>query len=781
MIEDFLLRKIALLALPREGNPAIKLGCESKRMSLSDAWVTGRGSPYYPVVNRVVAVRSTSVILPPFCSVAAQSRVTVCRVAVRDRGATELVLLVAINLSQLSVIGAAKVSHFEIICRALGRIPTVVCPLSTSWFSSASVVKDPLPVDEVVDLPCVELLNENRTLIRKYPETFLCLVGLSRSFTETDVRPTLLYDNNEEMGLLNFVNSADPFKVKTGEQTLAKNEVPLLTQTEDRVISPSLQTISLVDHTIQYELNVNAGKRKKRVAFVFGPPPAKKAQTKGIIISDSHPSTAGKSPTTLRRLIRQSEQVDAGFGSAIPATKDATSCSVTPTLERALEDALHDNVRTRPPFGRFVVLSSGSADTDIPTSSQVVPLISSSQAGVSVPITEPVSDSRPLTAPEPETRALSATPSQGSSVDDFYESQTIDSATTMNVLLDHVTPPGYFAALRNQGDVGFLNAFNINSAQHICMASELRLHYEHEIMTREKFEMKFTDSVAIVQQRDAEVAELKAKLEKSESKAAEMEELRKRVSDLEAMVVVKVGEPAILTTQNAGLLEKVSALELEHDGLRDQIMGEGKRRFAERAAELDARIANVRRDMDNELYLHMLTAIDGIQQGLEAGVVHGKAGRSLTQIEAYDLEIKGKYVVAVFEFEGVSFPLLDELESLNDSPLALIMSALILKDDQSNTDATPEFAQFQHALDQVTVPVYSESGSVDREMLLSDAIPAIRQSAERRGLCPPSISTLGGASGSAPPHDSSLGVADYQVSTLVLSGDGGSAHQPPIE
>ncbi|GKB96115.1 hypothetical protein Tco_0982252 [Tanacetum coccineum] len=30
MIEDFLLRKIALLDLPREGNPAIKLGCESE-------------------------------------------------------------------------------------------------------------------------------------------------------------------------------------------------------------------------------------------------------------------------------------------------------------------------------------------------------------------------------------------------------------------------------------------------------------------------------------------------------------------------------------------------------------------------------------------------------------------------------------------------------------------------------------------------------------------------------------------------------------------------------
>ncbi|GJY01856.1 hypothetical protein Tco_0360008 [Tanacetum coccineum] len=103
------------------------------------------------------------------------------------------------------------------------------------------------------DLPCVELLNENCTLIRKYPEIFLCFVGLSRSFVETYVRPTLLRDINEEMGLLDFVKSADPFKVKVGERTLAENEVPLITKTEDRVIFSSLQTISLVDHTIQDE------------------------------------------------------------------------------------------------------------------------------------------------------------------------------------------------------------------------------------------------------------------------------------------------------------------------------------------------------------------------------------------------------------------------------------------------------------------------------------------------------------------------------------------------
>ncbi|GKC86987.1 putative gypsy type transposase, partial [Tanacetum coccineum] len=44
-------------------------------------------------------------------------------------------------------------------------IDASVCLLSTSWFSGTSVVKDPLPVDETVDLPCVEFLNETVPLL----------------------------------------------------------------------------------------------------------------------------------------------------------------------------------------------------------------------------------------------------------------------------------------------------------------------------------------------------------------------------------------------------------------------------------------------------------------------------------------------------------------------------------------------------------------------------------------------------------------------------------------
>nr|GEV48598.1 hypothetical protein [Tanacetum cinerariifolium] len=579
--------------------------------------------------------------------------------------------------------------------------------INLSQLSVIGTVKDPLPVDEAVDLPCVELLNENCKLIRKYPKTVLCLVGLSRSLIKTDVRPTLLYDNDDEMDLLDFVKSADPFKVKVREWTLADNEVPLNTKTEDRVISPSAQTISLVDHTIQDELNVNSGKQKKRVAFVSGSSPAKKARAEGIVIFYSRPSTASKSPSALRRLSRQNEQADTGFGSAAPATEDVTF-SVTPTPEHVLEDASHDNVRTHPPSSCFVVLSSGYVDTDIPVSPQVVSPVTSALTGVSAPVVESVGDDSRSSGSGPQVRLCP---------------------------LHQV-----------RHDAAFFDVVNINSAQHVCMISELHLRYEHEFMTRENFEKKFTDTVAIVKQRDAKIADLKAQLEKSEAKDAEVIELRKRVSDLEAMVAIKVDELVNFHTENVGLVETVFALESKRDGLKNQVVGEGKMReqfvsqqdateqhFTKRVAELDARIADVRRDMDNDLYPHMWTAMlvgDGLLGMASAwlfinvhaplNVISPWAGRSLALIKAYDPEVEGKYVVAVSEFKGVSFPLLDELESLKDSPYALIMFALIRKDHQ------------------------------DCEMLLSDAIPTIRQFVERMGLCSPSSSASGGISGLAP-------------------------------
>ncbi|GKB65474.1 hypothetical protein Tco_0921660 [Tanacetum coccineum] len=303
--------------------------------------------------------------------------------------------------------------------------------------------------------------------------------------------------------------------------------------------------------------------------------------------------------------------------------------------------------------------------------------------------------------------------------------------------------------------------------------------------------------------------------------AAEVTTLRQHVSELEAVATAKASEVVALNEKNVKLSGKVTALELvrgefdvkiseltaDCNSLRSKVVGEEKmreefksiqdaaaQRLDEQVTGLDGRIADVKRDMDDHLYPHMCTTITwrrwvvghglclamykcaqsvecrttmgkvismainkGIQEGLKAEIDHGKEGRLLAQIKAYDPKTKAKYMVAVFEFENISFPLLDELEGLNDSLLALIMSALTLKDDHGDVDLTPSFSEFHPSLDQVSIPIYSESGEMIRDMLLLEVIKSVRGSAERRGKCPPSSF--------AP--TTSLGISDYQVSTLA--------------
>ncbi|GKD96204.1 hypothetical protein Tco_1380101 [Tanacetum coccineum] len=67
-LRDFLLRKKDTVSLTAGGESR---DWTPVRVLMSDAWVMGRGSPYYLVDNKVVAVRLTSMIPLPFCSVAA--------------------------------------------------------------------------------------------------------------------------------------------------------------------------------------------------------------------------------------------------------------------------------------------------------------------------------------------------------------------------------------------------------------------------------------------------------------------------------------------------------------------------------------------------------------------------------------------------------------------------------------------------------------------------------------------------------------------------------------
>nr|GFA41948.1 hypothetical protein [Tanacetum cinerariifolium] len=230
--------------------------------------------------------------------------------------------------------------------------------------------------------------------------------------------------------------------------------------------------------------------------------------------------------------------------------------------------------------------------------------------------------------------------------------------------------------------------------------------------------------------QDINIVSLKAKVEKAESEAGEVIELRMRVL-LNAVAVAKSEEIVGLTAQNTELLGNVSGLDEIACKARmkeefSSIPDTKAWRFEEWSVKLDARIAELNHDMDTKLYPHMLTAVFGQRwvidhgfrlEGLEAGIKHGKAGTSLDEVTAYDPRVRAGCVTAFNELEDDSFPLLEQLQPMSD---------------------------------QVTVPVYFEHGgsrdpnSISHKILLSDALAASYHRAKKRKVGASSSLAAGG-------------------------------------
>ncbi|GKD36569.1 hypothetical protein Tco_1252078 [Tanacetum coccineum] len=158
-----------------------------------------------------------------------------------------------------------------------------------------------------------------------------------------------------------------------------------------------------------------------------------------------------------------------------------------------------------------------------------------------------------------------------------------------------------------------------------------------------------------------------------------------------------------------------SAFELFRERI-EALQDEQAKALRDRIAELDAQLLKMAIHLDEEFYPRFLTAISGwrwllshglkldilkclqsseylqdlgqaigcvvnkdIQDGLKAGVDHGKARRDLSVVEAYDPSIEGKYVDAVNALVAVDFSILFELKSKNDSSIVDLMDSLCLE------------------------------------------------------------------------------------------------------
>ncbi|GJU83561.1 hypothetical protein Tco_1285926 [Tanacetum coccineum] len=93
----------------------------------------------------------------------------------------------------------------------------------------------------------------------------------------------------------------------------------------------------------------------------------------------------------------------------------------------------------------------------------------------------------------------------------------------------------------------------------------------------------------------------------------------------------------------------------------------------------------------------------GMRDGLSVGITHGKEGRVLTDVAAYNPSAEVDYLSALQQLQNVNFPLLAELRSNKDASIEVVMNILRLKEtivDKLRLD------ELQPNVDQLMVPIH---------------------------------------------------------------------------
>ncbi|GKC05229.1 hypothetical protein Tco_0996839 [Tanacetum coccineum] len=119
---------------------------------------------------------------------------------------------------------------------------------------------------------------------------------------------------------------------------------------------------------------------------------------------------------------------------------------------------------------------------------------------------------------------------------------------------------------------------------------------------------------------------------------------------------------------------------------------------------------------------------------------HGKVGRDLGDVEAYDLEANDKFVKALQDLKDLKYPIVDQLERLKDSPIDLIMAFLHLESD-TGEDAPQWIHDLRPSSSKLKIPIYPEVCDpkdpwvVKEEISLEDAIATNISRTEKKKKC----------------------------------------------
>nr|GEV51010.1 zinc finger, CCHC-type, retrotransposon Gag domain protein [Tanacetum cinerariifolium] len=220
--------------------------------------------------------------------------------------------------------------------------------------------------------------------------------------------------------------------------------------------------------------------------------------------------------------------------------------------------------------------------------------------------------------------------------------------------VDHLAPPTLFSQIREMDYHHLFIEFNVGIARQACLNIEVRMRTEYFLSEMKRLESECEKQAGLLKARDDEMENLKAQLLLKEAKvvkAARLQVLDRKVAGLQSSVYAKD-----LVLKNLNVV--VHALKTICFGLCNQVFD------YERLKE---------------------------QDGLSAGIDHGKAGRNLADVVAYNPATEVDYNSALRRLCEMDFSLLAELKLHKDASTTLVdpLSVENLMGDADTSDSVP--------------------------------------------------------------------------------------------
>ncbi|GJZ81947.1 hypothetical protein Tco_0646941 [Tanacetum coccineum] len=541
-----------------------------------------------------------------------------------------------IPFSQLSVFGSAKVSHFEILCRVCNIEPDVslfryfythnykngrfgftkrpnvracysknldsvknwndhffwvdefVVPANArfSWFSGSNIVKDRAPAPSEYNVEHINTLIAQASPFLRFPEEFLCWVGISRNYLlNKDTYPRFEYEDGEVMDLNAFIRTADPRKVRIVKRPRAENERPIVTVAKHRTVT--LLSTSVVRSSEELSASVERE-----------------------FVGDASVGDGG----------------DPGFDSAVGQENVEPSVPVTEPVEaevpkpnrskkkRVIYDSEGPPVASHPPkrlradygtAGGSVTGGANSVDPEVDSLIRSAAPIMTEAITVATTVAIPADISKDKSAPHPsvfgsssssektdctlslftrrsgsgfDTGSIRAEETVGADSEEIYVPEwTVTKGFEMNDgrlcanMIDHFTPPAFFKTIRGMEHEQLFTEFNVSAACNLSLSSEVRMRTEYNILEKRKWRSLAEEKNILLEAKDKEIEDLKSQLLKAKEESAEVTQLRAQVSGLEATESSLRGEVASAKDHNVLLEQECNSLKLKVTGLESTI------------------------------------------------------------------------------------------------------------------------------------------------------------------------------------------------------------------